>query len=217
MTLRWTVTRGVGHLLLDDPPGNRMNRAFFDELFRFTKETLPRSGCRAVLVSGQGRHFSEGADVKSLAVEVSRPGGEDLLTDNLTSLNRIASFPVPVVAAVTGVCLGAAFELALACHIRIASESAVFGLPEATFGLIPGCGGLGRVAALAGRGRAAKLALGGGRFPAEQAHAWGLVDHVFPTRQVLAQATALARRLGQSPRAACYPEIRPSLSPEADA
>jgi len=217
MTLRWSVTRGVGHLVWNDPPGNLMNRAFFDELFRFTKETLPHSGCRAVLVSGQGRHFSEGADVKSLAAEVSRPGGKDLLTDNLKTLDRIASFPVPVVAAVTGVCLGAAFELALACHIRIASESAVFGLPETTFGLIPGCGGLGRVAALAGRGRAAKLALTGSRFSAEKARAWGLVDHVFPTKQVLAQALALAHRLGDGPRVPCYPGIRPSLSPEADA
>ncbi len=132
-----------------------------------------------VLTGEGGKAFVAGADIAELArmgpldgVRTSRRG-QDVL-------RRIETLPKPVVAAVNGFALGGGLELALACHLRVASENARFGLPEVKLGIIPGFGGTIRLARLVGRGRALELILTGEMVDAAEAHRIGLVNRVVP-------------------------------------
>lgn len=150
---------------------------------------------RGVILTGAGeKAFVAGADIGELAtmgpvsgVEVSRQGQRVLLD--------IERFPKPVLAAVGGYALGGGCELALACHLRIASENARFGLPEVGLGIIPGYGGTVRLARLIGLGRAIEMTLTGEMVGAEKAEAIGLVSAVAPRAQLLDRAKELIRKI----------------------
>jgi enoyl-CoA hydratase len=150
---------------------------------------------RGVILTGAGeKAFVAGADIGELAnmnalsgVEVSRAGQEVFLA--------IERFPKPVLAAVGGYALGGGCELALACHLRIASDNARFGLPEVGLGIIPGYGGTIRLARLVGLGRAIEMTLTGEMVAAERAEALGLVSAVVPRVELQARAKELLRRI----------------------
>lgn len=150
---------------------------------------------RGVVLAGAGsKAFVAGADIGELAqmdsisgVRVSREGQE--------VFRAIELFPKPVLAAVGGYALGGGCELALACHMRIASERAQFGLPEVGLGIIPGYGGTIRLARLVGLGRAIEVTLTGDMVDAERAHAIGLVSAVVEPESLMDEATALIRKV----------------------
>jgi enoyl-CoA hydratase len=150
---------------------------------------------RGILLTGAGeKAFVAGADIGELAkmdslsgVRVSR-GGQDVFL-------RIERFPKPVLAAVGGYALGGGCELALACHLRIASANARFGLPEVGLGIIPGYGGTVRLARLVGLGRALELTLTGEMIDAERAHEIGLVSAVVPRAELLERSKELLRKV----------------------
>lgn len=150
---------------------------------------------RAVILTGAGQKaFVAGADIGELAtmnsmtgVAVSRAGQE--------VFRAIEMFPKPVIAAVGGYALGGGCELALACHLRVASEKARFGLPEVGLGIIPGYGGTIRLARLVGLGRAIELTLTGDVVGAEQAQAIGLVSAVAEPDALMDDAKTLARKI----------------------
>src|SRR5262249_40402725 len=148
--------------------------------------------------------FVAGADISELAQQTAitaRP----LALRGQRLMNAIEACPKPVIAAVNGYALGGGCELALACHIRTASDSAQFGLPEVTLGIIPGYGGTQRLPRIVGRGRALELILGAQRVNAEEALRIGLVNKVFPAAQLQAETEKLARRiLGMGPLAVRY-------------
>jgi enoyl-CoA hydratase len=150
---------------------------------------------RGVILTGAGeKAFVAGADIGELAqmdalsgVEVSRRGQG--------VFRAIERFPKPVLAAVGGYALGGGCELALACHLRVASESAQFGLPEVSLGIMPGYGGTVRLARLIGLGRAVELTLTGEMINAQRALAIGLVSEVVPREDLLDAAKALMRKV----------------------
>jgi enoyl-CoA hydratase len=150
---------------------------------------------RGVILTGAGdKAFVAGADIGQLAmmdplsgVEVSREGQRVFL--------GIERFPKPVLAAVGGYALGGGCELALACHIRIASDNARFGLPEVGLGIIPGYGGTIRLARLIGLGRAIELTLTGEMIGAERAEAIGLVSAVVPGADLLERSKQMLRKI----------------------
>lgn len=156
---------------------------------------------RGIVIYGAGRHFSSGADLADLrnAIDERGAGTTALLRDNLTAFGFFERCSVPVVAAIRGICLGSAFELALACHARVCGAGAVLGLPESTFGLMPGCGGITRMLSLAGRARTLELALSGATFTAEEALAWKLVDVVAPRKDVITRAVEIIKRITAGP------------------
>ena len=134
----------IARLILDAPPSNPTDAAFFDELARLAAESLPRLDVDGLVIRGRGRHFSSGANVAQLEALLAASGSQGAapaLLEHARALSRIESLPFPVVAAIDGACLGSALELALACRFRVATDSALLGLPECTFGLVPGCGG----------------------------------------------------------------------------
>lgn len=152
-------------------------------------------GVRGVILTGAGeKAFVAGADIQELArmdplsgVAVSRQGQRVLL--------EIERFPRPVVAAVNGYALGGGCELALACHLRLASENARFGLPEVSLGIIPGYGGTVRLARIVGLGRATQMILTGEMIDANDALRMGLVSAVVPQDQLLNTAAELLGKI----------------------
>jgi enoyl-CoA hydratase/carnithine racemase len=153
----------------------------------------------AVIVCGEGRAFSAGADIS----EFEGRSPEDVLRyyhETGGVYEELAALPQPTIAAIHGYCLGGALELALALDFRIADESAVFGFPEVSLGILASSGGLHRVTRLLGPARAKELFLLAERFGAEEARAAGVVTEVVPEGQALERALEVAARLAALPR-----------------
>jgi enoyl-CoA hydratase len=150
---------------------------------------------RVVLITGAGeKAFVAGGDIRyldSLDVE----GARSFALQAQRVLERIETFPKPVIAVVNGYALGGGCELAMACDLRIAAESARFGQPEVKLGIIPGFAGTQRLARLVGKGRAKELIFTGEMIDAREAWRIGLVNRVVPGNQLLAEAKAVAAKM----------------------
>lgn len=192
----------VAHLVLDAPPRNEMNQRFFDAWAELVDHTLPTLDVEGLIVRGRSRHFSSGADVDELRERMTGTAGLDeqaatqrLLQGATLGFEALARLPFPAVAAISGVCLGSGLELALACHYRVCTPTAVLGLPEATFQLMPGCGGTVRLPALVGVGCAIELVLSGRRMLGPEAASLGLVDLVVDRDELRSSAAGLIQKL----------------------
>lgn len=152
---------------------------------------------RAILIHGQDNVFAAGADIKMMS-EIDLPSTLDL-AHRRNIFQVVAGLTKPVVAAVSGYALGAGFELALACDIVVASETAEFGLPEVTLGIIPGGGGTQRLTKAVGKHKAMEMILTGRRINAFEAQQAGLVNDVTPKGEWLAKAEDLAMLLATRP------------------
>jgi enoyl-CoA hydratase len=174
---------------------NALNDATMAELGEAIEEARNDEGVGGVIVTGSGRAFVAGADIAELqakkpreALALARKGQE--------IFGRFESAPMPVIAAVNGFALGGGCELALCCHVRIASENAKFGQPEVKLGTIPGYGGTQRLARLVGRGRALQLLMTGEIIDAAEAYRIGLVNRVVPaTESVVDAARAMLKQM----------------------
>ncbi len=172
---------------------NALNRKTVQEIDAACAAAGGDAGVAAVIITGSGpKAFVAGADINELATQAPIAGMEYSIYGQGV-LSRVEALGKPVLAAINGFALGGGCELALACHIRIASENARLGLPEVTLGIIPGFGGTQRLPRLIGKGRALELILSGEMIPAQEAHRIGLVNRVVPEGQALAEAEKLAR------------------------
>ncbi len=194
--LKLELADGVAVVTLNRPQAlNALNAETLDELDAVFGELSRRSDARAVVLTGEGeKAFVAGADIKELAA-VQGVGARGLAARGQAIFDRIESFPKPVIAAVNGFCLGGGCELAMACHIRIASENARFGQPEVKLGLIPGYGGTQRLPRLVGRGAALELILTGDMIDAAEALRIGLVNRVTAPADLLPECRKLAARI----------------------
>lgn len=193
-----TMDGDVAHLVLSSPPKNELGARFAEDLSRIFAESLPLSSARGMIVRGEGRHFSSGADIpylKKLLAEASTEVLQDGLTAYAALMNGISDLPFPVIAAMSGCCLGSGLELALACDYRVASTTAVLAAPEVEFGLMPGAGGTVRLPHLVGPTRALELILTGRTVGAQEALEIGLVDALAPRRDLLNTALVLLDRV----------------------
>ncbi len=164
-------------ITINNPPMNVLCTTLLEELDDVLEEIKNDKTLRAAVLTGEGRAFVAGADIK----EMKDMSTEKALKFSLLGqevLNKIEQLPIPVIAAVNGFALGGGTELALACDIRIASEAAKFGQPEVNLGVIPGFGGTQRLARLIGSGKAKELIYTGDMIDAETAHSIGLVQKV---------------------------------------
>jgi len=181
---------GVALVYLDRPDRmNALSRGLLEEFERLGEDFAQDSALSAVVITGRGeRAFCAGADLKERA-SLSEAEVLELLELFRRAFAWLGSLRVPVVAAINGVALGGGLELALACDLRIAHESALLGLPETSLGIIPGAGGTQRLPRLVGRAKATELILLAHRISANEALQIGLVHRVVPASENLLEAT----------------------------
>lgn len=192
-----TIEDGVATVTLDNPPANALSRALMDELDHVVTKLDREEDVRAVVITGAGKMFAAGADVKEISMIDSAQSGEQLAARGQSVLNRIEGMEKVVIAAVNGLfCLGGGLELAMACHLRIAGDRVRLGLPEITLGIMPGFGGTQRLPRLVGVSKALELILTGDRIKAPEACELGLVNQVVPDSEVLKRALAVAKKIG---------------------
>ena len=205
MTTSTTVTyenlrverRGAVTILFVHRPAvlNALNRATLGEIEHCARGFVADESQGALIVTGSGeKSFISGADINELAVLDPR-GAEDISRFGQRVLEALERSPKPVIAAINGYAFGGGCELALACHMRLASENAVLGLPEVSLGIIPGYGGTQRLPRLIGAGRALEIMLSGGRVKADEAFRLGLVNRVLPQAALLDEAEKLAQAI----------------------
>src|SRR5688572_20515948 len=174
---------------------NALNADTVGELLEAARRAATDDAVRAVILTGAGeKSFVAGADIAELA-KMTPLSGIDVSRQGQDTLRFLETMRKPVNAAVNGFALGGGLELALACHIRIASENAKFGLPEVKLGIIPGYGGTIRLPRVVGRGRALELILTGEMIDAQEAYRIGLVNHVYPQADLLGAAHQLAQKI----------------------
>jgi len=187
---------GVAFLTINRPDKlNALNSGVMNELDRaFTSFSAdPEVG--AVIVTGAGeKAFVAGADIAELARQ-SPVDGKEMTVRGQRVIDSIENLGKPVIAAINGFALGGGCELAMACHVRIASENAKLGTPEVKLGIMCGYGGTQRLPRLVGRGRALEMLLSGEMVDAAEAYRIGLVNRVVAKDQLLAEAEALARKM----------------------
>ncbi|HEY0004743.1 MAG TPA: enoyl-CoA hydratase-related protein [Pyrinomonadaceae bacterium] len=192
-------TRGpVGFVTLNRPARlNTVTRKMLDELGRVFERIRLERELRAVILTGAGeRAFCAGTDIDELA-RLDVEGARSAAERGQRVCELIERCDVPVIAAVNGLAAGGGCELALACHLRLASTGAVFSLPEIKLGLIPAYGGTQRLARLIGSPRAYELLLTGAQLSAEDAFRTGLVNRILAASQLLFEAEALAEQIAQ--------------------
>ena len=178
---------------------NALNSQTISELNNCFLDLESNPNVRAIVLTGAGnKAFVAGADIKEFA-DFSEEEGKALAQEGQEKLfNRIEQLNTPVIAAINGFALGGGLELAMACHMRLASNSAKMGLPEVTLGLIPGYGGTQRLAQLIGRGRAMEMILSANFIDGKQAYVFGLVNNVVSEQVLLMEALKLAIKISKN-------------------
>lgn len=196
--VRTAVDGSVATVVIDRQDRlNALNPQVIDEIEAAFGRLREDVSVRAIVLTGAGdKAFVAGADIGELAKMTPRTGVA-VSERGQAVLRSIETFPRPVVAAVGGYALGGGCEIALACHLRVASERAQFGLPEVGLGILPGYGGTLRLARLVGLGRALEMVLTGDSVGAARAFDIGLVNMVAPHEELLDRARALAGRIAK--------------------
>jgi enoyl-CoA hydratase/carnithine racemase len=194
------IEHRVAELTINRPAAlNALNATVVALLRAQISDLASDPSVRAIVLAGAGdKAFVAGADITEL-VEASPAAAERLAREAKAVHDAMRDCPKPILAAVNGLCLGAGFELALACDLRIASAKARFGLPEIKLGLIPGGGGTVRLARMVGASVALELAMTGEMIGAERALALGVVASVHPPEDLRAAVGAVAARLADYP------------------
>ena len=177
---------------------NALNTRTLDELRRAILEIKQDESVRVVILTGAGeRSFVAGADINELAVQTPTSGREHALAGQHV-FDLIENLGKPVIAAINGFALGGGCELAMACTLRLAADSARLGQPEIALGLIPGYAGTQRLPRLVGKGKAMEMILTGAPIAADEAQRIGLVNRVVPAAELMAEARKLAGQLAKS-------------------
>jgi enoyl-CoA hydratase len=181
---------------------NALNSATLDELRRAVLGFKHDPGVRCVVITGAGeKAFVAGADITELAQQSPASGREHALRGQHV-FDLIENLGKPVIAAINGYALGGGCELAMACTLRLAAETARLGQPEINLGLMPGYAGTQRLARLVGAGRALEILLTGDQISAAEAHRLGLVNRVLPPASLMSEAKTLAGALARKPAVA---------------
>jgi enoyl-CoA hydratase len=202
MRFHYHKTGSTGRITLVNPPTNALVRPDFadkEELLAFFEDPE----LKAVILQGQGRHFCSGADPAGLAEGLRDNRSLREALDKAKELLQIISFaPVPVAALISGSCLGGGLEIALACHFRFASKTAMFGFPECGHSLMPGIGGTVASGHLMARRQLIDLILSGRMIGAEEAQQIGLVDFIGAGKTIEQEALRFLDSLtaGHSPK-----------------
>jgi len=182
---------------------NALNRDTLDELHHVISDALREESIKGIILTGVGeKAFVAGADIAEFSILDPKEGKELSHEGQSKVFDVIHQASKPIIAAINGFALGGGLELAMACHIRIAAEHALMGLPEVSLGLIPGYGGTQRLTQLVGRGHALEIILTGEMIDAQKALSIGLVNYVVPLSNLMDKTNTLLNKIAtRSPRA----------------
>jgi len=194
----FTQDGNLGTITLRNPPMNQIGEELIADLIAAIEKVERAQGLRALMLKGDGDVFSAGAEVNLF---VGRRADEmrPLIASFLDLGRRIEALQFPTLAVAHGICMAGGFELALFCDLIWAAEGTVVGLPESSLGIVPLAGGIERVAARAGLGRARSIALSGSLYKAEEFATWGVIDRVLPAADLEEKAERFARKLADGP------------------
>ncbi|MDP9321099.1 MAG: enoyl-CoA hydratase-related protein [Chloroflexota bacterium] len=197
-TIKVTREAPIATVQLDRPEVlNALSDELMDELVASLEALDNDAEIRCIVLTGNEKAFAAGADIKKSFVEATPVS---MLEQDLTTRwERVRKIRKPIIAAVSGYCLGGGCELAMTCDIIVASETARFGQPEVNLGIIPGAGGTQRLTRAVGKYRAMEIILTGRFVKADEAKAIGLVAQVYPAASWLDDAKALARTIAEKP------------------
>lgn len=173
---------------------NALNTQLMQEVREALQQLDRNDAVRAIIVTGNDQAFAAGADIKQMA---DKSAVEMLITDQFSTWDQIRKTKKPIIAAVSGFCLGGGCELAMTCDMIIASETARFGQPEIKIGVMPGAGGTQRLARAIGKAKTMEMVLTGKFITAEEALGLRMVNKVVPVEMYLREAVALAGEIAQ--------------------
>jgi enoyl-CoA hydratase len=188
---------------------NALNKETIDELHKALKTADENPNIGVVILTGSGdKSFVAGADIKEFADFSISQGGQLAMMGQQLLFSFIENLTTPVIALVNGFALGGGLELAMCCHIRVASSNARMGLPEVSLGVIPGYGGTQRLAQLVGRGKANEMVFTAGMIKADEALEWGLVNYVVDSADLMDRGEEIAAKILNNSGTAIQSAIR---------
>ena len=194
-TIAYEINEYIGKITINRPEAlNALNGEVLDELDLAIEEVKKDSNLRVLIITGAGRSFVAGADIKEMS-ELNAIEARDFSKQGISVFRKIENLQIPVIAAVNGFALGGGCELSMSCDIRIASDKALFGQPEVGLGLIPGFGGTQRLQRLIGQGWAKYLIYSAENIKADKALEIGLVQDVVEADKLEERVNELAQKI----------------------
>lgn len=195
--LKWSNLDNIATITIDRPPANALSSGILRELSAVLDEIEPNHEAKVIVIHGEGRFFSAGADIKEFTTIASSENSLKFSKVGQDLFDRVEKYPKPIIAAIHGAAFGGGLELAMACHIRLVSETAKLGLPELQLGLIPGFAGTQRLPKYVGVSRAAEMLFAAEPITGVEAVQYGLANHAYPENEVLENAYRLARKIAK--------------------
>ncbi len=195
--LSWKVDEGVAIVTIQRPPANALSRGMIAEVNEFLDTVEHDDTVRVIVLHGEGRFFSAGADIKEFT-DVSTGEEFAMLSNNgQVVFERMETFSKPIIAAIHGAALGGGLELAMGCHIRYVTDNAKLGLPELQLGLIPGFAGTQRLPRYVGVAKAAEMMFTSEPITGTEAVQWGLANQAFSEEELLPKTLEIAKKIAK--------------------
>ncbi len=195
--LKWSSEDRIATITIARPPANALASGLLKELSAVLEEIEGNEDIRVVLIHGEGKFFSAGADIKEFTTIKTGEDFAKLAEYGQDLFERMEYYPKPIIAAIHGAALGGGLELAMACHFRLVAENAKLGLPELQLGLIPGFAGSQRLPRYVGVARAAEMLFTSDPITGVEAVQYGLANHAYPEEQLLENAYKLAGKIAK--------------------
>lgn len=193
--LRLEKDQGVATVIFDRPPANALASTVLLALAEHLNSIENDEEVRVIVIRGEGRFFSAGADIKEFTTIASKEGFSDLARQGQQLFERMETFSKPIIAAIHGAALGGGLELAMACHMRFVTKTAKLGLPELQLGLVPGFAGSQRLPRYVGMAKATEMLLTSDPISGEEAVKWGLANAALEEDQLVEYVSKIARKI----------------------
>ncbi|MFS0865564.1 enoyl-CoA hydratase [Fredinandcohnia sp. 179-A 10B2 NHS] len=191
------VDDNIATLTFNRPPANALSSAVLKELSGVLDELEVNEEVRVIIIHGEGRFFSAGADIKEFTTVPTGAEFSNLARYGQNLFERMERFPKPIIASIHGAALGGGLELAMGCHFRLVSENAKLGLPELQLGLIPGFAGTARLPRYVGVARAAQMLWTSDPISGVEAVQYGLANQAFPEETLLEETYKIAKKIAR--------------------
>jgi enoyl-CoA hydratase len=195
--LSWTIDEGVAVATISRPPANALSQQLIQEVNELLTAVEHDEKVRVIVLHGEGKFFSAGADIKEFTSVTSGSEFATLAKNGQIVFERLETFSKPIIAAIHGAALGGGLELAMGCHIRFVTENAKLGLPELQLGIIPGFAGTQRLPRYVGMAKAAEMMFTSEPITGTEAVEWGLANKAFTNEDLLPNTIAFAKKVAK--------------------